>query len=601
MRLTMQTRTFFGIAFLASGVAASAVACSSSSASFSEPAAPPLVDNDAGDGSTTAAVCQETQSCSRDLKRIVTHRCDGPDTISDPCPPDQGCGTGACISACDSAKLSKGSIGCEFATLPPDESSGAQGSCFVAMVTNVWDKAATLSASYGGEPLDISSSTYYADMQGTKVVYTPVVGALPPGKVALVFLAGVDAPSSFDFTACPSGIVPAVQKDPITHKTARTKAFQIASDTPVSAYSIWPYGGASSHTPTATVLLPTSAWDTNYIAVSAWASTGAPTVQIIGGSDGTNVRMRPNVDLLGGGGITGIGEGQTQTWTINKGEVLQITQKGDTSGSPIEADKPIGVFGGSECTYIVTSACDVTQQQIAPVSQWGSEYALVPYRPRTGAGVSMTSARETVPWRIVGAVNGTKLTYDPAPFGGAPETLEAGQVATFVASDLMTVRSQDDQHPFYAGMFMTGGYGIAMSTNGPAIGDPDFVNAVPSAQFLDRYIFFVDHTYPETTLTFVRKKTDSGFKPVTLECAGEVADWRPLDVAGQYEFTWVYLTHSSLPQKFPGGSCGYGRHEANSEGPFAVYVWGTDVYSSYGYAGGMGSRPLSATKGPPVN
>ncbi|AKU94843.1 hypothetical protein AKJ09_01507 [Labilithrix luteola] len=597
----MQILTFFGIAFLASGVAASVVACSSSNTGFSDPVTPPLVDNDAGDGSSAATVCQETQSCSRDLKRIVTHHCDGSDTASDACPPDQGCGTTSCVAACDSAKLSKGSIGCEFATLPPDQTSGAQGSCFVAMVANVWDKEATLSASYGGEPLDISASTYYADMQGTKVVYTPVTGPVSPGKVALVFLSGNDAPNTYDFIGCPSGIVPALRKDPIAHKTARTKAFQISSDIPVSAYSIWPYGGAVTHTPTATMLLPISSWDTNYVAVSTWA-TSNPTVQIIGAEDGTEVRMRPNVDILGGGGITGIGEGQTQTWTINKGEVLQITQKADTSGSPIQANKPIGLFGGSECTFMVTSACDVTQQQIAPVSQWGSEYALVPYRPRTGAGaVGMTSARETVPWRLVGAVNGTKLTYDPAPFGGAPETLEAGQVVTFVANDLMSVRSQDDQHPFYAGMFMTGGLGIANSTNGPAMGDPDFVNAVPSAQFLDRYIFFVDHTYPETTLTFVRKKTDSGFKPVTLECAGEISDWKPLDVAGDYEFTWVYLTNRGMPQKFPGGTCGYGRHEANSDGPFAVYVWGTDVYSSYGYAGGTGSRPLSATKGPPVN
>lgn len=597
----MQTRTLFGIAFLASGIATSVVACSSSNGNgFADPVAPPLVDNDGGDGSTTAATCQETQSCSRDLKRIVTHRCDGTDTTSDPCPPEQGCGTGTCVSACDSAKLSKGSIGCEFATLPPDESGGAQGSCFVAMVANVWDKAATLSATYGGDELDISASTYYADMQGTKVVYTPVEGPIPPGKVALVFLAGIDEPSTFDFMACPSGVVPAVRKDPIGHKTTRTKAFQITSDIPVSAYSIWPYGGASTHTPTATVLLPTSAWDTNYVAVSAWTES-SPTLQIVAAEDGTVVRMRPKVDLLGGGGITGVGEGQTQTWTIDKGEVLQITQKGDTSGSPIEANKPIGLFGGSECTNLVTSACDVLQQQIAPVSQWGSEYALVPYRPRTGAGTQMTAARETVPWRIVGAVNGTKLTYDPAPLGGAPETIEAGQVVTFVANDLMTVRSQDDQHPFYAGMFMTGGYGIAMSTQGLAIGDPDFVNVVPSAQFLDHYIFFVDQTYPETTLTFVRKKTAAGFAPVTLECAGEISDWRPLGVEGEYEFAWVYLTHNNLPQTFPGGSCGYGRHEANSEGPFAVYVWGTDVYSSYGYAGGMGSRPLSATKGPPVN
>jgi hypothetical protein len=35
-----------------------------------------------------------------------------------------------------------------------------------------------------------------------------------------------------------------------------------------------------------------------------------------------------------------------------------------------------------------------------------------------------------------------------------------------------------------------------------------------------------------------------------------------------------------------------GRHEAKSEGPRSITVWGTGEYASYGFAGGMGSRPL---------
>jgi hypothetical protein len=591
---------FLGVALFVAGAALAPVACTNDRAGFNPPEAPSLVPNDAA----APPECNETVGCSRDLKQVIHHHCDGTEEAEAPCGPDLGCGNGTCVDACQSAALSKGSIGCSFATLPPDESTGAQGSCFAAMIANVWDREVKVTATLGADPIDIGPSMYYAEMNGTSIEYTPVGGAIAPGKVAIVFLAGADTASGspYDFTACPKTVVPAFRADPIAHKTARTRAFRLTTDTPVTAYSIWPYGGALSHTPTATVLLPTSSWDTNYIAVSAWATNiGGPTIQIIAAEDGTEVQMRPNVDILGGGGITGVGEGDTQTWSLSHGEVVQITQKGDTSGSPIQANKPIGLFGGSECTNIVASACDVTQQQMSPVSQWGSEYALVPYRPRTGAGVGTTSARETVPWRMVGAANGTKLTYDPGTPGGAPETLEAGQVVTFVANELVRVRSQDVEHPFYAGMFMTGGASIAALTGGPPQGDPDFVNVVPSEQFLDHYIFFVDHTYPESTLTFVRHKTATGFAPVTLECAGEITDWQPLGNSGEYEFAWVYLTKLGIPQTFAGGTCGYGRHEARSDGAFAVYVWGTDTYASYGYAGGMGSRPLSNVKGPPVN
>jgi IgGFc binding protein len=599
MQTIQNVRALVGMAIFVSGAALVGAACGSDRIEFRQVPSPgPLGDQDA------APACSETVRCSRDLKQVIHRFCDGTEKVVD-CDPGLGCGGGACVDACTSAELSKGSIGCSFATLPPDEPGSARGSCFAAIVANVWDRPVSLQATLGAEPIDIGQSTYYAEMNGTSVEYTRVNGAIDPGKVAIVFLSEADGGGGFGFIPCPTAVVPALKQDPILHKTARTRAFRITTDAPVSAYSMWPYGGADSATPSATLLLPISSWDKNYIAVSTWnPDPGAPNIQIIGAEDNTTVKMRPNVNIIGGVGIEGTTEGQTQTWTINRGEVLQITQRADTTGSPIEADKPIGLFGGSECTFLMGSACDVTQQQIPPVSQWGREYALVPWRPRAAAGTGTTTARETLPWRFVGAKNGTKLTYDPARPGGAPETLEAGQVVTFVASELVTVRAQDDKHPFYAGMFMTGGIRIANQTPnaGPAIGDPDFVNVVPSEQFLDHYIFFVDHTYPESTLTLVRRKTETGFKPVTLDCAGEITDWQPLGLSGEYEYAWVYLTKASQPQRFGDGgtTCGYGRREAQSDGPFSVYVWGTDVYASYGYAGGMGSRPLSDVKGPPI-
>jgi hypothetical protein len=132
------------------------------------------------------------------------------------------------------------------------------------------------------------------------------------------------------------------------------------------------------------------------------------------------------------------------------------------------------------------------------------------------------------------------------------------------------------------------------------LGDPDFVNVVPADQYLDRYVFFADYTYPETTLTIVRRKTASGFAPVFLECAGEITDFRPLGTAGEFEYAWVHTTDQGTPQLFPGGTCGYGRYEAHSDGPFSVTVWGTGYCASYGYAGGMGSRPLNDTKAPVI-
>ena len=589
----------FGL--LLSSAALASGACGSDRADFEEPPKAPELESNVDTG---APGCEPKLRCSGDLKRVLRVECDGTETVEQVCGPELGCGDGACVEACKSAELSKGSIGCAFATLPPDSViENANGSCFATTIANVWDRPVTVRAELGGEPIDIGRSIYYVERNGSTLAYERVEGPIAPGRVAIVFLANADTNGA---VPCPQTVTPALAEDPIIHGTGRTRAFLLTTDAPVSAYSIWPYGGANGHFPAATLLLPSSAWDTHYIAVNPWTTgnnaysskLGSLFLQIVAKEDGTEVTMRPNVNILSGGDVEAVPRGTAHTFQLRAGEVLQINQRDDPSGSPIESNKPIGLFGGSECTMMPLGelACDVTGQQTPAVPQWGSEYALVPYRPRNDFGVGMTTARENVPWRLVGAADGTKLTYDPVRPGSAPETLEAGQVATFTTNQLLSVRSQDAEHPFHAAMHMTG-----LTAVPGGLGDPEFVNVVPSEQFLNRYIFFADYTYQDTTLSIVRRRTPTGFKPVTLDCAGELTGWEPLDKSGTHEFVWVYLTKQNAPVDYPGGKCSHGRHEAYSDGPFSVHVWGLSAYASYGYAAGQGSRSLHNVKGPPVN
>ncbi|MBX3203036.1 MAG: IgGFc-binding protein [Labilithrix sp.] len=591
----------FGIGALLSGAALVSGACGSGRSEFAERPKPPELgaSDDAGEPG-----CKPQLRCSGDLKRVLRVECDGTEAVEQVCGPDFGCGEGACVEACKSAELSKGSIGCAFATLPPDSTiANGNGSCFATTIANVWDRPVSVRATLGGEPIDVSGSIYYAEQKDALVQYERVDGPIAPGRVAIVFLAKAETRGA---VACPPAVTPALTDDPISHGTGRTRAFLLTTDAPVSAYSIWPYGGTGGQFPAATLLLPTTAWDTRYIAVNPWttgnnssssSNLGWPFLQIVAAEDDTEVTIRPNVNIAAGRDVEAVPRGTASTWKLRAGEVLQIKQKDDPSGSPIESNKAVALFGGSECTMMLRGhqACDVTGQQTPAVTQWGSEYALVPYRPRNDFGVRMTKAREAVPWRLVGAADGTKLTYDPIRPGSAPETLEAGEVATFTTSDVTSIRSQDAEHPFHATMHMTGQTAVP-----GALGDPDFVNVVPTEQFLNRYIFFADYTYMDTTLTLVRKRTATGFKPVTLECAGELTGWEPLDKSGTYEFVWVYLTKRKVPVDHPGGKCGDGRHEAHSDGPFSVHVWGMGSYASYGYAAGQGSRSLHDVKGPPV-
>ena len=75
---------------------------------------------------------------------------------------------------------------------------------------------------------------------------------------------------------------------------------------PVVAYDIFPYGGGQSAATSATLLLPTSVWDTNYIAVDAFRKSqivpeAQPSIDIVAAEDGTTVTISPTAAIQGRG------------------------------------------------------------------------------------------------------------------------------------------------------------------------------------------------------------------------------------------------------------------------------------------------------------
>lgn len=561
------------------------IACTSGKRGFDD--SPTVFETDAGEAAAPPAC--GGRRCSRDLHAIVD---DCTQAVLEQCPADQGCAAAACVPACESAEVSQGSIGCSFYAVPPDSAPSSESSCYAVFLANTWSTPAAIKAELGSEPLDVSRSVYRAIVQGTSVSYERIEGALPPGELGIVFLAqdtpGPDAAYHVD---CPPGVEVAWRGTLVgEHRTSIYEAFHLETDVPVSAYSVFPYGGAKSYLPAATLLLPTSSWHTNYVLVDGWkANAGSPFIQIVAREDDTEIRLRPQVDVRDGKGVSGAIRGSVARWTLKRGEVLELAQPESLAGSPIESSRPIAIFGGNQCALLPDDvlACDSLHQQIPPIAQWASRYSAVPYKSRRQGLEGSAPAPESVFWRIAGASDGTVLTYDPAPPPGSPATLESGQVVTFRSEHPFVVKSQDTSHPFYVAVHMSG------SQTYRTLGDPDFVNIVPDDQLLDRYVFFLDHTYSTSNLTVVRRKDGGGFHDVTLDCLGPITGWQPLGSDGATEYAWVDMTRDRAPVKTAIGECGYGRHEASSDGPFALYVWGLDKDASYGFPAGAGSRPTS--------
>jgi hypothetical protein len=516
-------------------------------------------------GGTGGSIIEETgvpclDTCSNDLKKITD--CYGVEKAS--CGDEQGCYNAECIQdPCVAADKAKSSYGCDYWAIKTGLLDQASGACFAAYVANTWTTPVKIEVDYQGQPLDVSTFAYIPTGQGSQITYEPydAVNGLGKGQVAILFLARYKFGNVID---CPKPA--AISTEAGVKGTGRGEAFHITTDKPVVTYQILPYGGGLSAFTSATLLLPTSAWGDNYIAINAYKqgtidSNAKPLIDILAKEDGTEVTILPNTPILGGTNVEAAAVNVEKKYMLNRGEFIQIEQPEELTGSPIKSNKPVGVWGGSSCLYIPLNknACDSAQQQIPPVKALGSDYAGVRYRGR-GKG-----AETEIPWRIVGAVDGTTLTWHPAPPENVKSTLEQGEIIDFTSPGDFVVRSQGAAFPFYLSAYMTGGELFSDE------GDPEWVNVIPPEQFLNSYVLFTDPTYPETNLVVVRTKSKImgvGFADVTLDCVGKLDDWTDL---GEYQYTRIDLVTGNFQDN---GSCSNGRHEISSALPFGVTVWG---------------------------
>src|SRR5262249_24078311 len=155
----------------------------------------------------------------------------------------------------------------------------------------------------------------------------------------------------------------------------------------------------------------------------------------------------PIVPVVGGGGLPAGPANTPYNFTLNKGQMAQFTQQADLTGSIIQADNPIGFMAGQPCERapLGVAYCDHGQQMVPPVKALGTEYVGVAWRPRVPGDKGI--------WHLIGAVDGTTLTYSN-PVGG-PAMVNAGQVVDFITGVPFVVKSQDGDHPFMLFTYMS--------------------------------------------------------------------------------------------------------------------------------------------------
>ena len=581
-----------------------------------------VVDGSLGPDSSSCPFCGvdggngeggEQLGCSGDLRNVI----DGNGNVVQTCPDDQGCAGGQCVPACQAAAASKGTVGCDYVVPTPSFYTGIAPPCFAIFVANNWPAATQITVTRGAQTYDVTQfgRIAQAGVAATSWAAVPTTG-VPPGEVAILFMSqDPNSENGGNKLTCP--ITPAVNQQYGTALTGSGSnasltgygtAWHVSASLPVTMYDILPYGGADSYLPSAELLLPTTAWGTNYFGIVPQRGSSSPQWgQIVASQDGTQVTVFPNVALPSGSinGTVAAAPANTATmFALNAGQYIEWQDSNEMSGTIVSSNNPVGFFGGLgyDCYSDTTSTgggCDSAHQQVPPVAAYGSEYAVAPYTTREAS-----LSPESIRYRFVGAVNGTTLTYDPA-VAAAPATLKEGQVVDFETKGPFVVKAQDNAHPFYVGQVMTGCDVTGGSRPGCSsqysgyccLGDEEYVNILPPAQFLSKYVFFTDPTYATTNLVFTREKTANGFQDVTLDCQNApLTGWTPMDAAGNFQYTNVDLVRGGTAN----GQCNNGPHVASSNGPFGIMVWGLDYFSSYAYPAGGNVAPINSVIVPPT-
>ena len=243
--------------------------------------------------------------------------------------------------------------------------------------------------------------------------------------------------------------------------------------------------------------------------------------------------------------------------TLNQGQTYQLrntnSAPADLTGSIIQSDKPIAVFGGHQCANIPngnTFACDHVVEQLPPTSTWGQAFLTVPLATRINGDT----------FRVLASQNGTEVRIN----GSLVVTLNRGQ---FYEQIIVGQSEISTTKPVLVAQYSNG------TTFDSVTSDPFQILIPPKEQFLASYTV----TTPAT-----------GF---SINFINIVA---PNAIVGA-----INLDGSAIPSApfSPIGSSGFsgakipvliGTHNLDATLPFGLTSYGFAQADSYGYPGGLG-------------
>ena len=421
-------------------------------------------------------------------------------------------------------------------------------------------------------------------------------------------------------------------------------AFHIVSDVPVTVYQFNPLeyrldrdcpreeGAAASDgrcfafSNDASLLLPTSVLTGDYMVVSraaqmqrleAFEGTGAHLVfeggaterwssspgfvAIVGAGTGSvEVTVTSSAHTLGGDGVAPMRPGDTQTFNLQPGAVVElitdfpaqssctgepdsqeescpagatppcrstytycdIDTSYDLTGTRIHASGPVAVFAGHNCAFVPSNrfACDHLEESMFPLQAWGTNVV---------ASVTEPLRNEPNVFRIVSGADDNMISFTPEIRPAV--TLRSGAFLEFEASEDFEINSTG---PITVGQFLVGQSYAGRNTTEPEEGgDPSFSLGIPVEQYRRSYSFLAPLTFQES---WVNVTAPVG-RTVLID-GMRVGGWRAIQ-GSEYQTARI---------RIDGGA-----HSMSSDEPFGVSVYGFGSFTSYMYPAGLDLRVIN--------
>jgi hypothetical protein len=539
----------------------------------------------------------------------------GADTVGS-CDAEQGdvCFAGACENACELAKQNRSYQGCEYWAADLDNAVVSDlGTAAAQQFTIVLSNSSQLTA-------DVTVDIWCTDADAANPAIQCTSGqphtlesfSIEPDGQKIVDL----DPRELDGTSSPE-----LNDGPGTFVSAH--AFRVQSTAPLVAYQFNPLDNVDVFSNDASLLLPTSALGSRYLALS-WPQTIAVSevaeenfgidlrtfLTVVATQDDTIVRVKLSTDIVAGGPFPAAVAGEMLEFTLDAFEVANFETGGfnaDFTGTAVESpdDKPVAVFAGGEAsdvpffdTIALRLCCaDHLEEQLFPETAFGTQFVAVKtplrtfYVDQAGWDVAVVPD-EPEYWRILATHEDTSISTDLPPPNNA-FFLQRGDFVTFESERDFIVQASD---PIAFGQFpasqQTTGIPSTIAGERAPGGDPAYITIPPVQQWRDDYLFLVPNRYAfDFLLIAAPSSAVIEYDGSPLADALPRCEYEPIGTlpngANEVEYSAIRCPLSA-PMPGDEGLQDDGPHRITSVNgdPIGLVVYGWDSFVSYGYPGG---------------